>query len=154
MQPTINCLIDKPFNVLESYIKQVRSFCASRKLFANCDVVHLGTSSSYGWAATAAWVWLTLWQAGTAHYTDSALVCCELWITYTQPSNASIVFQRHETLIWAKPSNCTYMKLKKLKVSIGSRPQNRRIVVKNKEDKDIVRTKQRRYVCWSTTQNP
>ena len=110
--------------------------CAGRKHLPNCDVRHLGTSSSQGWATAAARVSLTLWQAGgSSPYKVFQIVVN--FVQHTHPSNAVAVIKRLKNLIRIEPRDYMNLTIKKLKVTAGSRPPDRRTIFKDREDEGV-----------------
>ena len=87
-----------------------------------------------GWA-TAAQVYLTLVEADGSSLNRQWLEFAFNLVQHTKPSSTTLMTQRQETLIRAKPDHKIDLTLKKLKVTFSSWPPLRRAILKDWENK-------------------
>ena len=60
------------------------------------------------------------------------------FVQHTHPSNAPAVIKRLKNLIRTEPRDCMNLMIKKPKVTAGSRPPDRRTILKDREGDGVV----------------
>ena len=134
-QPTVDFTLEpiQHSGVKHSVGNIIKHWAGSKDL-ANFDVLHLDTSNSNGWTATAARVCRTLVEADGSSLNATVVRVWINFVQHTKPSHTTSMTQRQKTLIGTKPGHRIHLVLKKLKVAFSSRPshQNRFCISTNK----------------------
>ena len=76
------------------------------------------------------------------------------FVQHTHPSNAAAVIKRLENLIRTEPRDCMNLTIKNPKVTAGSRPPDRRRILKDMKDEGVVTAKQHRGVSIHSIYHP